>query len=84
MWKGWVGFHISHSLGLMVFGSFYIIVALENYAYLKSSVPLNVILLAVPLLYLVVAVKYWFDRPRNGILVGFTLIALYFVLRLRS
>jgi len=82
MWKTWIGFNISHSLGAIVFGLLYIIIALENYDYLKTSTPLNVLLLVVPLILLMLAVRYWFDRPRNGILVGFGLILISLVLRI--
>jgi len=81
MWKTWIGFNISHSLGAIVFGLVYIIIALENYDYLKTSTALNVLLLVVPLILLMLAVRYWFDKPRNGILVGFGLILISLVLR---
>jgi hypothetical protein len=82
MWKAWIGFNISHSLGAIVFGLVYIIIALENYDYLKTSTSLNVLLLIVPLILLMLAVRYWFDRPRNGVIVGFGLIILSLILRM--
>jgi hypothetical protein len=82
MWNAWKGFNMSHSLGAILFGSFFIIVALENYQYLKTSVALNVVLIIVPLIFLVLAIKYWFDKPRNGILVGLSLILLSFAMRI--
>jgi hypothetical protein len=82
MWNAWIGFNVSHSLGAISFGLVYIIIALENYEYLKTSVALNVLLLIVPLILLILAVKYWFKRPRNGILIGFGLILLSMVLRI--
>jgi hypothetical protein len=81
MWKAWIGFNISHSLGAIVFGLVYVIIALENYDYLKTSTALNVLLLVVPLILLMLAVRYWFNKPRNGILVGFGLILISLVLR---
>jgi hypothetical protein len=82
MWNAWKGFNASHSLGAIVFGLFFIIVALENYDYLKTSVALNVVLVIVPLSFLALAIKYWFDKPRNGILIGLSLILLSFVMRI--
>ena len=82
MWNARKGFNMSHSLGAILFGSFFIIVALENYQYLKTSVALNVVLIIVPLIFLVLAIKYWFDKPRNGILVGLSLILLSFAMRI--
>jgi hypothetical protein len=82
MWKAWIGFNISHSLGAIVFGLVYIIIALENYDYLKTSTSLSVLLLIVPLILLMLAVRYWFDRPRNGVIVGFGLIIVSLILRM--
>lgn len=82
MWKTWVGVHLSHSIALMLFGILYIVIALENYPYLRSSAPLNIVLLTVPLLYFVLSVRYWFEGPRNGVLVGLVLIVLSCISRL--
>jgi hypothetical protein len=81
MWNAWVGFNVSHSLGAIVFGLFYIVLALENYAYLRSSIALNVLLVAVPLIFLALAVRYWFYAPRNGILVALALVVASLFLR---
>jgi hypothetical protein len=55
MWNAWVGFNASHSLGAILFGLVFIILAFENYPYLKSSVALNTLLVAVPLIYVALA-----------------------------
>jgi hypothetical protein len=81
MWNAWVGFNISHSLCAIVFGLFYIVLAIENYSYLTSSVALNLILLAIPAILLATALKYWFYAPRNGIIAAFTLILASLFLR---
>jgi hypothetical protein len=81
MWKAWVGFNISHSFAAILFGLFYIVLAIENYAYLASSVALNLILLAIPAIFLGTALKYWFHAPRNGIIAAFTLILISLLLR---
>jgi hypothetical protein len=82
MWNAWIGFNASHSLGAILFGGVFIVIALENYAYLRASIALNVILLLVPLSYLALAVIYWFSAPRNGILIATALIALSMASRL--
>ncbi len=81
MWNAWIGFNLSHSLGAMLFGLFYVVVALENYTYLRSSVALNVLLVAVPLIFLGLAIRYWFFAPRNGIVLATSLIILSLFLR---
>ena len=66
----------------VVFGVVFIVVALENDAYLKSSVALNTLLVAVPLIFTALAFKYWFSVPRKGILAGTLLIGLSLAMRL--
>ena len=68
------GFNASHSLGAILFGLVFIILALENYVYLKSSVALNTLLVAGPLIFAALAFKYWFSVPRNWIIAGTLLI----------
>ena len=82
MWKAWVGFNASHSLGAMLYGTIYIVLALENYAYLRSSLALNALLVAVPIAYLALAIRYWFRTPRNGIALALALILASLALRL--
>lgn len=79
MWKGIQGFHLSHSLGLVIYGGFYTSLALENYAVLKSSATLNLALFLIAAIYIVLAHKYWFDVPRNCFIVAsFLLVASIF------
>jgi hypothetical protein len=74
MWKAWVGFNLSHSLGAILFGLLFIDLAIESYGTVKASFVLNAMLLGVPAIYLTLAIKYWFKSPRNGILVAWGLI----------
>jgi hypothetical protein len=81
IWNGLTGFHISHSLGLIIFGVLYVTLALDNPDYLFSSNILKTYLLVLPAIYIVLAHKYWFSLPRNGFIIGFGLILLSVVLR---
>ena len=81
LWNGIQGFHLSHSLGLVVFGVFYTTLALENPGYLQSSTTLNLGLVLVPALYIYLAHRYWFSVPRNCFVVAFGLLLLSFVYR---
>jgi hypothetical protein len=66
MARAWVGFHVSHSLGLIFFGLVYGYLALAQRDFLIRS-PFLVVLGALLLLsYLVVAKLYWHDRPLIG------------------
>lgn len=76
MWNGIKGFHLSHSLGLVIYGWFYITLALENPSYLRSSAILNSGLLLVPVIYIYLAHRYWFSVPRNCFVVALGLLAV--------
>ncbi|MBC7683375.1 MAG: hypothetical protein H7172_13680 [Ferruginibacter sp.] len=81
LWNGIQGFHLSHSLGLVVFGVFYTTLALENPGYLQPSTTLNLGLVLVPALYIYLAHRYWFSVPRNCFVVTFGLLLLSLVCR---
>ncbi len=81
MWSGSQGFHLSHSLGLVVYGGLFIALASENYAYLKSSTVLSIALFSIASLYIFLASKYWFSVPRNAFIIAFGLLATSLVFR---
>ena len=81
LWSGIKGFHLSHSLGLVLFGAFYITLSLENPGYLQSSTVLNLGLLLVPAIYIYLAHRFWFSVPRNCFVVAFGLLLLSLVCR---
>ncbi len=81
LWNGIQGFHLSHSLGLVVFGGFYITLAIENSAYLQSSTALNVGLLLVPMVYVILAHRFWFSVPRDCFVAAVGLLAASIILR---
>jgi hypothetical protein len=76
LWNGIRGFHLSHSLGLIIYGGFYTTLALENPSYLQSSAILNMGLLVVPAIYIYLARRFWFSVPRNCFVVALGLLAL--------
>lgn len=65
VWRAWVGFNLSHSLGAILFGALCILTG----ASLQSlAVPQWVLLLftVISALYLVMAIRYWFRIPVGG------------------
>jgi hypothetical protein len=70
IWRGIKGFHLSHSLGMVIYGAFYTTLAIENIIYLKSSTVLNIGLFVVPVIYIYLAQSYWFYLPRNCFVVA--------------
>lgn len=81
IWNGVRGFHISHSLGLIIFGGFYVTLAVENSSYLKSSMFLNGGLFVVPIIYIILAHKFWYNVPRNFFIAAFCLLTLSVIFR---
>lgn len=74
MWNAWIGFNASHSYGAMLYGLVYGYLAIFRFDVLRHTP----FLLVVGALFLagfaIVAVRYWFTIPRNGILLS---LALY-------
>jgi hypothetical protein len=66
MWLSWVGFNLSHSLGIIAFGTFVIVIGMNSVSFAQheaAAVPLS---LLVSALYLCLAAKYWFRTPIIG------------------
>lgn len=67
MWKAWIGFNASHSLGAIWFGMVFGYLALEQPMLLFHSRFLGFTGLIVLGAYLAMARLYWFIRPLQGI-----------------
>lgn len=81
MWRAWVGFNCSHSLGLLLFGG----LAMWTGAQAKI-LPIRVIMPALTLIgcvYLVVCLLYWFRTPAVGVAIGTGCFAAAWVVSLR-
>jgi hypothetical protein len=67
MWRAWVGFNFSHSLGLILFAA----LAIWAGARIKT-VPTAIMpaLILVGGVYLVLALLYWFRAPVIGVAIG--------------
>lgn len=64
MWKAWIGFNASHSLGAILFAVFFGYFAKFELWFLLSSPFLIALSLVALLAYLVLAKLYWFSAPR--------------------
>ena len=63
MWRAWLGFNISHGLGVFAFGLLALVVALEEPALLERAEEIALIALAISATYLVLALRFWFWLP---------------------
>jgi hypothetical protein len=80
MWRAWIGFNFSHSLGLLLFA------ALSIWAGFRiKAVPVGVMpmLTLVGCIYLVLALLYWFRIPAIGVAIGTSCFAAAWILSLR-
>ena len=80
MWRAWVGFNFSHSLGLLI------VAALAVWAGSRSSaLPVGMVsaLTLIGCVYLVLALLYWFRAPAIGVAIGTVCFAAAWLLSLR-
>ena len=75
VWKAWIGFNASHSLGAMLYGVLYGHLALAHPAVLLHSPVLLAIGAALLLAYTWLARRYWFSVPLRGIVLSLLLYA---------
>jgi hypothetical protein len=67
MWKGWVGFNASHSMGLILFGLIYSFLAIAHSRLLFQSPFLLIVGLAMLGGYFALGKVYFFSRPFIGV-----------------
>lgn len=70
MWRAWIGFNVSHSLGAMLFGLVYGYLAAVHPAFLFQSVFLQAVGAALLVTYTVLGKVYWFRTPFIGMIVA--------------
>jgi hypothetical protein len=67
MWRTWIGFNASHSLGLIFFGVLYAYLPLAHPRMFFESPVLLATGLALMAGYVLLARRYWFSIPFRGI-----------------
>ena len=72
LWKAWIGFNASHSLGAILFAAVYMPLALDHMSLLRDSLWFSALPFVFGVFYLVLARKYWFKVPFFGILLAST------------
>ncbi len=70
MWRAWVGFNVSHSMGAILFGLVFGFLALAHDQLLFRSPFLLVVGLAMLGGYAVLGKVYWFSAPFTGICIS--------------
>jgi hypothetical protein len=80
MWKAWIGFNASHSLGAMLFGLVYGYLALTQPALLFGSAFLLLVGFALLSSFLWLGWRYWFSVPFRGIALAWICYVLALVI----
>jgi hypothetical protein len=77
LWKAWLGFHFSHSLGLAMFGGAFLYVGIFHSILFSQSQLLQGCSILVSAAYLVMSLKFWFSKPAiyTGISMGCFILA---------
>lgn len=70
MWRAWLGFNLSHGLGVMTFGLVLLVLALDDYDLVRRLDLIQALSIVVPTTYFAVALRFWFWLPALG--TGFT------------
>ena len=83
MWKAWIGFNASHSLGVIFFGLINIIIAIQHFEIYISAPILSVLNIITLLFYLFLSKKYWFRPPFIGVIVSLLCFSISFILLLK-
>ena len=63
MWRAWLGFNISHGLGVFAFGLLCLLVATEEFGLVERVEAIPILAAAVAGTYLVIALRFWFWGP---------------------
>ena len=67
VWKAWIGFNASHSLGAIIVAAVYIPLCISHFEVLRQSIWLSLLPVFIGLSYLILAQRYWFRIPFIGI-----------------
>ncbi len=66
LWRAWLGFNLSHSLGLVLFGGGLIAVACLHFPFYAQSPILQLTAVATAAAYLILSMRFWFVGPVIG------------------
>lgn len=70
MWRAWVGFNISHGIGILFFSLTYLYLSTFYTSFLESSLFFMSAAPIISLTYFILSKKYWFSIPAIGSAIG--------------
>jgi hypothetical protein len=82
LWDAWMGFNLSHSLALILFGGGLIIVGCQYFPAFARSSSLQLMAIVVAAAYVVLSLRFWFWGPAVGTGIGlFCFLSTFLMLR---
>jgi hypothetical protein len=82
VWRAWVGFNFSHSLGAMLLGALVLLAVRSPAAFALDGPVVLPLATLVAGIYLLLAIKYWFRTPAMGVALGLVCLAGAWILQL--
>lgn len=76
LWRAWLGFNLSHSLGMLVFGAALAALAREHFSLFAHSLALQGAAVAIAASYLAISSRFWFWVPTSGFALALLSIVL--------
>jgi len=61
LWTFWLGFNVSHGLGVFSFGLVCLLISASDYDLIAQVDGLRLLTVAIPAVYFAVALRYWFN-----------------------
>jgi hypothetical protein len=72
LWQAWLGFNLSHSLGLVMFGGTFLAIGLFYFSSFTQILWLQSCAMLISTAYLMMSLKFWFSKPAIGSGIGLT------------
>ena len=63
MWNAWLGFNISHGLGVFAFALLCLLIAANDFELVRRVDAIRALTVAIPAVYFAVALRFWFYGP---------------------
>jgi hypothetical protein len=82
LWRCWVGFNLSHSLGAVAFGVSVLAVGRSAESYAAQAAVCGPLAVLVSGAFLAIGVRYWFRTPIAGCAIAFACFALAWAVRI--
>jgi hypothetical protein len=76
LWKAWLGFNFSHSLGLSTFGGILLAIGISYFGIFAKMFLVQGCILLIASIYLLLSLLFWFSKPSIGAGLALTCLAI--------